>query len=61
MGFYEWLATNTIRAILKTKPYVRKQDLNGIQKQESTQMAAWIRQFPDGKVFASGKDDTRFR
>ncbi|MCJ1425759.1 hypothetical protein MMC29_003659 [Sticta canariensis] len=24
-------------------------------------MAAWIRQFPDGKVFGSGKDDTCFR
>lgn len=50
-----------IRAILETKPYVRKQNLNGIQKQESAQMAAWIRQCPDGKGFGSGKDGTRFR
>ena len=50
-----------IRAILETKPYVRQRDPNGIQRQESAQMAAWIRQFPDSKVFASGKDDTCFR
>ena len=61
-GFLRIASDNQkIGAVLETKPFVRKRDLNGIQKQERAQMAAWIRQFPDGKVFGSRKDDTCFR
>lgn len=44
-----------VMAILETKPYVRQHNLDGIQKQESAQMAAWIYQFPE-KISSSGKD-----
>lgn len=50
-----------IRAILETKPFVRNQNLKGIQKQESAQMAAWISQCPDDKFNGLRKEGSRFR
>lgn len=52
---------NEVRAILGTKPYVRDQNSNGIQKQESAQMAAWIYQCPDDEFSGSGNDGQSFR
>lgn len=49
-----------VGAILETKPYVRKQDLHGIQKQEGAQMAAWIYQNPDDSLAGSGKEARNF-
>lgn len=34
-------------AILEIKPYVRADYARAIQKQESAQMVAWVRNFPD--------------
>jgi len=39
-----------IKAILEVKPFVRRKDTDGIQKQESAQMAAWVRQNPNDGI-----------
>ena len=45
-----------IQAIMEVKPFVRADFLPAIQKQESAQMAAWIRNFPNNNGWVVEKD-----
>lgn len=50
-----------VRAIIEIKPYVRRRDLHGVQKQESAQMAAWIYQSGDKQFSGLEKKGPCFR
>ena len=67
-GFGEWEARTDgclrgekeIMAIVEVKPYVRDSHITQIQEQESAQMSAWIRNFPDAGGWSFEKNGREY-